>query len=232
MHCLPDGIASETGRLLCILLVWLGTLPAKADQFILLLTRLNMTIYIKNMVCGRCRRVVRESLESLGLTLTRVDLGEADISDWPATCSIADVRRVLQANEFDMLEDPKTVLIEQLKTLIINEVYYGPGDKPTHQNFSDFLAEKTGHDYGQLSALFSSVEGITLEKYIIAQKIEKVKELLTYGELTVSEIAFRLAYSSVQHLSNQFRQVTGQTPGAFRQAGDRSPRRDLDKLQR
>lgn len=190
-----------------------------------------MTIYIKNMVCGRCRRVVRESLESLGLTVARVDLGEADIADWPVTISPDDVRETLKANEFELLDDPKLVLIEQIKTIIINEVYYEKGEKPVHQNFSDFLAERTGHDYGQLSALFSSVEGMTIEKYSIAQKIEKVKELLTYGELTVSEIAFRLGYSSVQHLSNRFKQVTGQTPGAFRQERESGQRRDLDKVE-
>lgn len=189
-----------------------------------------MTIYIKNMVCGRCKRVVRESLEGLGLTVTRVDLGEVDIANWPGTVSPDEVRRALQANDFDLLDDPRKVLVEQVKTIIINEVFYGKGEKPAHQNFSDFLAEKTGHDYPQLSALFSSAEGLTIEKYGIAQKIEKVKELLTYGELSVSEIAFRLGYSSVQHLSNQFKQVTGQTPGAFRQARGSSQRRDLDNV--
>ena len=134
------------------------------------------------------------------------------------------------ANEFDLLDDPKQKLVEQVKTLIINEVFYEKGKKPAHQNVSDFLAEKTGHEYPQLSALFSASEGITIEKYAIAQKIEKVKELLTYGELTISEIAFRLGYSSVQHLSSQFKQVTGQTPGGFRQERGRGQRRSLDEV--
>ncbi|MBC8155264.1 MAG: helix-turn-helix domain-containing protein [Bacteroidetes bacterium] len=189
-----------------------------------------MTIYIKNMVCGRCKRAVRELLEGLGFSVTRVDLGEVDVLNWPSSITADDLRRVLQANEFDVLDDPKKVLIEQLKTLIINEVFHEKGEKPAHQNFSDYLAQKTGHEYPQLSALFSSVQGLTIEKYIIAQKIERVKELLTYGELSVSEIAFRLGYSSVQHLSNQFKQVTGQTPGAFRQERGRTQRRDLDKV--
>ncbi len=188
-----------------------------------------MILHIKNMVCGRCRRVVRESLEGLGLTVTRVDLGEADVDPLPARVSLADVRRVLQDNEFDLLDDRKTVLIGHLKTLIIQEIHDQRGAKPVHQNFSDFLAEKTGYEYSYLSALFSSTEGMTIEKYIIAQKIETVKELLTYGETSLNAIAFRLGYSSVQHLSNQFKQVTGQTPGAFRQ-GRGQQRRGLDEV--
>lgn len=189
-----------------------------------------MTVYIKNMVCGRCRRVVRETLEGLGFSVGRVDLGEVEVTAWPANVTPDDVRRALQINDFELLDDPKMVLIEQLKTLIINEVFYEKGLKPAHQNFSDFLAEQTGHDYAQLSALFSATEGITIEKYSIAQKIEKVKELLTYGELSVSEIAFRLGYSSVQHLSNQFKHQTGQTPGQFRQERSRGQRQELDKV--
>ncbi len=172
---------------------------------------------------------MRESLEGLGLVVNRVDLGEADVDALPPNVTLTDVRRVLQANEFDLLDDSRAVLTGRIKTLIIEEVHDGRGNKPVHQNFSDFLAEKTGHEYSYLSSLFSAVEGITIEKYIIAQKIETVKELLTYGELSLSEIGFRLGYSSVQHLSTQFKQVTGQTPGRFRQERG-AQRRDLDKV--
>ena len=196
----------------------------------MLLTRFVMTLYIKNMVCGRCRRVVRESLERLGLTVTRVELGEAEVDALPPTVSLTDIQRVLQASEFDLVDDRKAVLIGQIKTLIIQEVHDAKGDKPVHQNFSDFLAEKTGYEYSYLSGLFSTVEGLTIEKYIIAHRVETVKELLTYGELSLSDIAYQLGYSSVQHLSNQFKQVTGQTPGAFRQQRGAQQRRDLDKV--
>lgn len=188
-----------------------------------------LTLQIKNMVCGRCKRVVRESLEQLGLTVLAVELGEAQINELPSGVSLEAVRKALQANEFDLLDDRKAVLIEQIKTLITQEVYYQKGEKPEHQNFSDFLAGKLGYEYAYLSQLFSSVEGMTVEKYIIAQKIEKVKELLLYDELSVSEIAWKLGYSSVQHLSNQFRLATGQTPGAYRNERVQH-RRELDKL--
>jgi AraC family transcriptional regulator len=188
------------------------------------------TLHIKNMVCNRCKRVVRAVLENLGLTVTRVDLGEADITDWPAHLTADQVRTALINNEFDLLDDPKAVLVEQLKTLIIGEIHGNKPRKPAYQNFSDFLANQTGQDYGALSHLFSAMEGLTIEKFIIAQRVERVKELLTDSEASISEIAFQLSYSSVAHLSNQFKQVTGQTPGAFRQS--RGHRRGLDEVTR
>ncbi len=189
-----------------------------------------MTLHIKNMVCDRCRRVVRESLEGLNLTVNRVDLGEADIADLPGTVSLDTVRRVLVANGFALLDDPKQVLVEQVKALIIGEIHGESNRKPAHQNFSDFLALQIGHDYSTLSHLFSAMAGLTIEKYIIAQKIERVKELLTYGEDSLADIAYRLDYSSVQHLSSQFKRMTGQTPGAFRQQHGHPTRQALDKI--
>jgi AraC family transcriptional regulator len=193
-----------------------------------------MTLFIKNMVCDRCRRVVRESLEALGLTVTRADLGEVDLANSPETVPLDAVRNTLLANGFALLDEPKAVLVEQVKSLIIGEIHGEVPVKPAYRNFSDFLAAQTGQEYSALSHLFSTTVGLTIEKYIIAQKTERVKELLTYGEDSLADIAFRLGYSSAQHLSSQFKQQTGQTPGEYRQhqrrADQPAPRRELDKV--
>ncbi len=181
------------------------------------------------MVCDRCKRVVREELEKLGLDVSRVELGEVNVNDLPPSVSLDDVRQTLQANGFDLVEDKKQSLVEHLKALLVNEVQHLKGERLPTENYSTFLERKLGYEYSYLSGLFSASEGHTLEKYIIALKIEKVKEWLRYDELTLSEIAWRLGYSSVQHLSNQFRQVTGQTPGQFRKATE-VIRRPLDSI--
>ncbi|MFD2573098.1 AraC family transcriptional regulator [Spirosoma soli] len=188
-----------------------------------------MTLTIRNMVCDRCKRVVREELEKLGLTVNRVELGEVDVDQLPSAISLEAVRETLQANGFDLVEDRKQSLVEYMKILIINEIQHLKGERLATENYSAFLERKLGYEYSYLSGLFSASEGHTLEKYIIALKIEKVKEWLRYDELTLSEIAWRLGYSSVQHLSNQFRQVTGQTPGQFRKA-TQVERRPLDSI--
>ncbi|UFH52913.1 AraC family transcriptional regulator [Spirosoma sp. KNUC1025] len=188
-----------------------------------------MTLIIRNMVCDRCKRVVREELEKLGLVVDRVDLGEVDVANLPENVTLDDVRQTLQVNGFDLIDDKKHSLVEHMKVLLINEVQYLKGERLPTENYSAFLERKLGYEYSYLSGLFSAIEGQTLEKYIIALKIEKVKEWLRYDELTLSEIAWRLNYSSVQHLSNQFRQVTGLTPGQFRKA-TQVERRSLDRI--
>ncbi len=188
-----------------------------------------MTLTIRNMVCDRCKRVVREELEQLGLSVGRVALGAVDVADLPAAMTLNDVRHTLQANGFDLVEGPKQALVEHLKVLLVNEVQHLKGERLPTENYSAFLERKLGYAYAYLSGLFSTNEGQTVEKYIIALKIEKVKEWLGYDEMTLSEMAWRLGYSSVQHLSNQFRQVTGQTPGQFRKAAEVG-RKALDSL--
>ncbi|RCR69737.1 helix-turn-helix domain-containing protein [Larkinella punicea] len=188
-----------------------------------------MILYIKHMVCGRCKRVVRDILEELGIEVLRVELGEVETGELPTTVSMEQIRQVLADNDFELLEDRKAVVVEQIKTLIVNEVHHDRRERPEHQNLSDFLTQKIGYDYSYLSHLFSAIEGITIEKYVIAQKIEKVKEYLLYGELTLSEIAWRLGYSSTQHLSNQFKQVVGLTPGDFKRTG-LAYRTEIDKV--
>ena len=188
-----------------------------------------MTLTIRNMVCDRCKRVVREDLETLGLTVNRVELGEVDVDDLPPTVTLNEVRRVVRASGFDLIDDRKHSLVEHVKVLLINEVQHLKGERLPTENYSAFLERKLGSEYSYLSGLFSAIEGQTVEKYTIALKIEKVKEWLRYDELTLTEMAWRLSYSSVQHLSSQFRQMTGQTPGQFRKAAT-AERRPLDTI--
>lgn len=177
-----------------------------------------MKLHIKNMVCDRCKRVVREELENLGIGLQSVELGEVETAANIEPELLNRVKSTLEASGFELLDDRRLAIVEHIKTLIIEEVQYLKGHKPEQQNFSDYLSEKIGYEYSYLSNLFSSETGQTIEQYIIAQKTEKVKEWLSYNELTLSEMAWRLSYSSPAHLSNQFKKVTGMTPGEFKKS--------------
>ena len=175
-----------------------------------------MTIFIKNMVCSRCIRAVSAILGKAGLSVREVRLGEADVTGEINTGQIETIKRNLLVEGFEWLDQKNSRLVEQIKSLIIGEIHHAAGRKKEAMNYSTFLARETGHDYSHLSKLFSSVEGITIEKYIIAQKIERAKELLIYDELSLAEIAFQLEYSSSQHLSTQFKQTLGMTPTEFK----------------
>jgi len=188
-----------------------------------------MILTIRNMVCDRCKRVVREELETLGLVVNRIELGEVEVNQLPPTVTLDTLRTALQASGFDLVDDRKHALVEHIKALLINEVQHLKGWRLPTENYSQFLERKLGYEYSYLSGLFSAIEGQTVEKYTIALKIEKVKEWLQYDEMTLTEMAWRLNYSSVQHLSNQFRQVMRQTPGQFRKAA-LSTRRTLDSI--
>lgn len=186
-----------------------------------------MTVYIKNMVCDRCVMVVRAELEQLGFRVEYVKLGEAGIDGEPTQERMSRLAERLRALGFELLEDRTSRLIEAVKNCIIELVRTEP--VVPEVNLSDYLSEKLRLDYKYISGLFSATQGRTIEKYFIAQKIERVKELMVYGELTLSEIAFRLGYSSVAHLSAQFKRTTGLTPSYFRRSGGEK-RRALDKL--
>ncbi len=175
-----------------------------------------MTLYIKNMVCPRCIRTVERLLIDLDLAVKNVQLGEVELEVPPTAQQLLQLRQQLEAEGFELLDDRNSRLVEQIKSLIIKEIHQQAGQKPEAMNFSDFLARETGHEYSQLSKLFSTVAGLTIEKYLIAQRIERVKELLVYGELSLGEIAWQTGYSSTQHLSKQFHQVTGSTPTQFK----------------
>lgn len=179
------------------------------------------------MVCDRCILVVRQELEKLGLKPVSIKLGEVEIATEPTAAQLNQVKQNLSSLRFELLDNSRKKLIEKIKNIVIEQIHYSDADDK--HNFSEILSTKLLKDYSYLSNLFSDVEGITIEKYIINQKIEKVKELLVYDELSLSEIAFKLGYSSVAHLSSQFKKVTGLTPSHFKNLGG-IHRKPLDKI--
>lgn len=173
-----------------------------------------MTIYIKNMVCNRCKMVVKTTLEKLGLHPVHVELGEIELQENDISLLKKNLKQELQSFGFDLLDDKKSKTIEKIKNRLVDLAQNKDNDLQI--KLSDYLTQELHQDYSALSNLFSEVEGITIEKYYILQKIEKVKELLVYDELTLSEIALQFNYSSVAYLSNQFKKVTGLTPSHFK----------------
>jgi len=187
-----------------------------------------MKIYIKNMVCDRCRFVVQNILHELNLKSVSVQLGEVDFGEANINSrKMEQFRNRIEELGFELINDRKSKLIEDLRQHIIA---FTQKDLPEKVKLSEFLADRLHHDYGYLSKLFSSVEGVTIEHYFILQKIEKTKELLVYDELTLTEISYRLGYSSVAHLSRQFKKVTGLTPSDFKRLRDSGQRRSIDKV--
>ena len=184
-------------------------------------------LHIKNMVCDRCKKSVTKILDELGIEHKPVLLGEVTLSNSINASLKEKLENKLKEEGFELVGNRKTKLIEQIKKLLIESIQR---ENPEQRiNLSKFLAENLNHDYSYLSSLFSSVEGKTIEQYFIQQKIEKVKELLVYDELTLSEIAYKLGYSSVAHLSNQFKKITGITPSYFKSLGA-SKRKSLDSI--
>jgi len=179
------------------------------------------------MVCDRCIMVVQNEMDKLGIPVKHITLGEVTLENEMPGEQKEQVSRTLLPLGFELIDDRKSRIIEKIKRIIIGLIHHQNGE--ISNNLSDILSRELHHDYNYLSNLFSEVEGKTIEKYFIAQKIEKVKELLVYDELSLSEIAFRLNYSSVAYLSNQFKKVTGLTPSHFRQIG-RDKRKPLDKV--
>jgi AraC-like DNA-binding protein len=173
-----------------------------------------MKLYIKNMVCIRCKLVVKSELEKMGLHHTRVELGETEIMEdlSPSQLKLLDI--ALKQTGLELMDDKKSILVEKIKAIIIDLVHYS--DDQIKINLSDHLREKLHHNYSYLSNLFTEVKGMTIEHFYLAHKIEKVKELLVYDELNLTEIAFKMHYSSVAHLSNQFKKMTGLTPSHFK----------------
>lgn len=166
------------------------------------------------MVCIRCKMVVKDELSKIGLHYRTVELGEADVEE-DITPEQHDLFKLgLSKSGLELMDDKKGVLILRIKNVIVELVHYS--EEPLAINLSEYLHQKLNHDYTYMANLFSEVTGTTIEKFYISHKIEKVKELLVYNELNLTEIAYKLHYSSVAHLSNQFKKVTGLTPSHFK----------------
>jgi AraC-like DNA-binding protein len=166
------------------------------------------------MVCIRCKMVVKSELEKLGLHYDSVELGEVELVDAASNEQLNRLGEALKLTGLELMDDNKKILVEKIKTIIIELIHYS--DEQIKINLSDYLSEKLNHNYTYLSNLFSEVKGTTIEQFYLANKIERVKELLVYDELNLTEIAWKLHYSSVSHLSNQFKKMTGLTPSHFK----------------
>ena len=166
------------------------------------------------MVCIRCKMVVKDELTKLGLKYSSVDLGEAELLESITPVQVDQLRVALLKFGLELMDDKKSVLIQKIKTIIIELVHYS--EEPLVINLSDHLSQNLHHDYTYLANLFSEVQGTTIEKFYISHKIERVKEFLVYNELTLTEIAYKMHYSSVAHLCTQFKKVTGLTPSHFK----------------
>lgn len=184
-------------------------------------------IYIKNMVCNRCIIVVKQELEKLHLTANTLVLGHLTLKEKLSVKQLNQLKQNLVSVGFEVLDDLNKKLIEKIKNTIIEQIHYQPVDES--HNFSAILTNKLHKDYSHLSSLFSTIEGITIEKFVIHQKIEKAKELITYKEMNFNEIALQLGYSSSAHLSAQFKKVTGLTPTHFKNIAEKK-RISLDAI--
>ncbi|MBL3657177.1 helix-turn-helix domain-containing protein [Fulvivirga sediminis] len=173
-----------------------------------------MRIYIKYMVSLRCKMLVKEELKNLGLNAVVVELGMVELLGNISSDQLQKLTQALSKAGLEVMDDKKSIIIESIKNVITEMIHYS--DILPKVNYSDFIAEKLNYDYTYLSNIFSEVKGITIQQYIIMHKIEKVKELLLYDELNLTEISYRLHYSSVAHLSNQFKKITGLTPTFYK----------------
>ena len=189
---------------------------------------MSTVLHIKNMVCPRCIESVEQVLSERGFKTLAIKLGEAEINEEPSSVEINELSAALKARGFELLTDRKSRIIDQVKSEIIKLVHYSETEI-LNENLSSHLARLIGADYSSVSNLFSSSEGITIEKFTILQKIEKVKELLSYNEFSTSEIAYKVGYSSAAHLSSQFKKETGITPGQYKKLKDKE-RKSLDQI--
>jgi AraC-like DNA-binding protein len=182
------------------------------------------------MVSNRCKLAVKLELKRLGLHFIVVELGEVEIMEDLSVDQLDMLKTGLISSGLELMDDKKAVLIEKIKNTIIEMVHHS--DEMIKVNFSDYISEKLDHDYTYLANLFSEVQGTTIEHFIIAHKVERIKELIIYNELNITEIAYKMNYSSVAHLSNQFKKVTGLSPSHFKNLKDkrRSPIEELGTL--
>lgn len=186
-----------------------------------------LKLFIKYMVSTRCKILVKAALDKLGLHYVTLDLGEVDIKENITPEQRTVLKIALQDSGLELMDDKRAVLIEKIKKTIIEMVHHTDVEAKT--NFSDFLSKKLGHNYTYLANIFSEVQGTTIEQFVILHKVERIKELILYGELNITEIAWKMNYSSVAHLSNQFKKMTGLTPSHFKQLKNkkRNPIEDI-----
>lgn len=181
----------------------------------LVVPNVKVKLYVKYMVSLRCILKVKEELKKLGIWYVVVDLGVIEILEEISDEQREQLKKNLKKSGLELLDDNKSILIERIKNVVVEMIHYS--EELPKVNFSDYISEKLGYDYTYLSNIFSEVKGITLQQYIIIHRIEKVKEMLLYDELNLTEISYRLQYSSVAHLSNQFKKITGLTPSFYKQ---------------
>lgn len=188
-----------------------------------------MMLFIKNMVCDRCIMVVKQRLMALSIPFEKVELGKISLSGEFADYQFNLLKQDLHLLGFELLNNQNASIVSQIKSYIITYIHCDD-EAVMNKKLSVILAEKMRTDYKYLSSLFSSIEGITIEKYVILQRIERAKELLSYNELSLNEISEKLCYSSVQHLSQQFKKVTGLTPSKYKQSAKELGRLPLDQI--
>jgi len=181
------------------------------------------------MVCNRCIKVIKEEFDKLGIVINKISLGEVETEQPVSSLPMEKIVKILDENGFELIEDKKVKIVERIKNFLIKIIYDESFVLDENKKFSALIEKELGLDYNYLSGLFSVQESITIEHFIILQKIERAKELLKYGELTLSEIAYKLGYSSVQHLSGQFKKITGFTASQFRSITD-NMRKPLDRI--
>lgn len=179
------------------------------------------------MVSSRCKASVKETLRHLGLHFVIVDLGEIEVMENLTPEQRVQLNTELQKTGLELMDDKRAILIEKIKVTIVQMVHHS--NEILKVNFSDYLAEKLDHDYTYMANLFSEIQGCTIEQFIIQHKVERIKELIIYGELNITEIAWKMNYSSVAHLSNQFKKVTGLSPTHFKNLKDRR-RKPLEEI--
>jgi len=184
-------------------------------------------LFIKNMVCPRCILTVESVLNDFGLEIIHIELGEVEVREKPNQTQLKELKEKLYSFGFELLEDHASKVITKIKSILIDSIHYNNNIEKV--NYSILLSDNLNQEYSSLSKLFSSVEGITIEKFVVKQKIERVKELIIYNELPLKEIAFGLNYSSVAYLSNQFKKETGMTPSQFKNQNIRN-RKPLDSI--
>lgn len=174
-----------------------------------------MKLYVRYMVSLRCKMMVKEELKKLGLQAVSVELGMVETTTDITPAQREQLKENLEMSGLELLDDKKSILIEKIKNVFVEMIHFA-AERPK-MNYSDYISQTLGYDYTYLANLFSEVKGITIQQFIILHKIEKVKELLLYDELNLTEISYRLHYSSVAHLSNQFKKVTGLAPTFYKQ---------------